>query len=86
MSTVQGIKEKLHSPLYDAFFVPSSKKFGDSMTDGRLIRFFVDVQNKTRLETNLQASGVLPSLNTFEARALRVVASSLHRFNPTSTD
>jgi len=82
MATVQGIKEKLHSPLYDAFFVPSQKKFGDSMTDGRLIRFFVDVQNKTRLETNLQASGVLPSLNTFEARALRVVVSSLHRFDP----
>src|SRR5262245_15092498 len=45
------------------------------MTDPRMIRFFVDVQNKTRLETNLQASGVLPSLNTFEARAMRVVAS-----------
>ena len=85
MSTVQGIKEKLHSPLYDAFFVPSPKKFSDSMTDGRLIRFFVDVQNKTRLETNLQASGVLPSLNTFEARALRVVVSSLHRFDPISS-
>jgi hypothetical protein len=47
------------------------------MTDPRVIRFFVDVQNKTKLETNLQASGVLPSLNTFEARALRVVASNL---------
>ena len=52
------------------------------MTDPRMIRFFVDVQNKTKLETNLQASGVLPSLNTFEARAMRVVVSSLHRFNP----
>ena len=45
-------------------------------TDPRVIRFFVDVQQKTRLETNLQASGVLPSLNTFEARAMRVVISS----------
>jgi hypothetical protein len=45
-----------------------------------MIRFFVDVQNKTKLETNLQASGILPSLNTFEARALRVVVSALHRF------
>ena len=52
------------------------------MTDSRMIRFFVDVQEKTRLETNLQASGVLPSLNTFEARAMRVVVSSLHRFAP----
>ena len=40
-----------------------------------VIRFFVDVQNKTRVETNLQASGVLPSLNSFEARAMRVVVS-----------
>ena len=46
------------------------------MTDPRAIRFFVDVQNKTRLETNLQAAGVLPSLNNFEARALRVVVSN----------
>jgi hypothetical protein len=42
----------------------------------------VDVQIKTRLETNLQASGVLSSLNEFEARAMRVVVSSLHRFAP----
>ena len=84
MAKVQGVKEKLHSPLYDAFFVKeenkeggSPKKFTDFMTDPRVIRFFVDIQSKTKLETNLQASGVLPSLNTFEARALRVVVSNL---------
>lgn len=82
MAKVQGVKEKLHSPLYDAFFVDpkaSSPKntFQGAMTDPRMIRFFVDVQGKTKLETNLQASGVLPSLNTFEARALRVVVSNL---------
>jgi hypothetical protein len=84
MAKVQGVKEKLHSPVYDAFFVkdenkdPTNKKtFTDFMTDPRVIRFFVDIQNKTKLETNLQASGVLPSLNTFEARALRVVVSNL---------
>ena len=82
MAKVQGVKEKLHAPLYDAFFVPEKKEFSQVMTDSRMIRFFVDVQNKTRLETNLQASGVLPSLNTFEARAMRVVVSGLHRFNP----
>jgi hypothetical protein len=82
MARVQGVKEKLHSPLYDAFFVPGvaggspARKFSDVMTDPRAIRFFVDVQNKTRLETNLQAAGVLPSLNNFEARALRVVVSN----------
>ena len=82
MAKVQGVKEKLHSPVYDAFFVKAEppdtpKKFTEFMTDPRVIRFFVDIQNKTKLETNLQASGVLPSLNTFEARALRVVVSSL---------
>jgi hypothetical protein len=90
MAKVQGVKEKLHSPLYDAFFVPGAgsnnnppaKSFSGAMTDPRMVRFFVDVQNKTKLETNLQAAGVLPSLNTFEARALRVVVSSLHRFDP----
>ena len=78
MAKVQGVKEKLHFPLYDAFFVPDSDTtFQKAMTDPRVIRFFVDIQNKTKLETNLQASGVLPSLNTFEARALRVVVSNL---------
>jgi len=77
MAKVQGVKEKLHSPLYDAFFVPKEKNFSGAMTDPRMVRFFVDVQNKTKLETNLQAAGVLPSLNTFEARALRVVVSNI---------
>jgi hypothetical protein len=82
MGKVQGVKEKLHYPIYDAFVVknePDSTKpktFEQFMTDPRVIRFFIDIQNKTRLETNLQASGVLPSLNTFEARAMRVVVSS----------
>jgi hypothetical protein len=84
MANVQGVKEKLHSPIYDAFFVPGpvnnttqAKTFAEVMTDPRVIRFFVDVQNKTKLETNMQAAGVLPSLNTFEARAMRVVVSSV---------
>lgn len=78
MGKYQGVKEKLHYPVYDAFFVPgepTQKTFMETMTDPRMVRFFVDVQNKTKLETNLQSSGVLPSLNTFEARALRVVVS-----------
>ena len=80
MAKVQGVKEKLHFPLYDAFFVPSGT-FQSAMTDPRVLRFFVDVQNKTKLETNLQTAGQLPSLNSFEARALRVVVSNL-RFPP----
>lgn len=77
MARVKGVKEKLHMPVYDAFFVNKETTFVDEMKkrDPRMIRFFVDVQNKTRLETNLQAAGVLPSLNTFEARAMRVVVS-----------
>jgi hypothetical protein len=89
MAKVKGVKEKLHMPLYDAFFVPPTpvvpagaaapfprpNTFETRMTDPRLLRFFVDVQDKTKLETNLQASGVLPSLNTYEARAMRVIFS-----------
>lgn len=82
MAKVQGVKEKLHWPLYDAFFVPGANgaaapTFYSEMNkrDPRVLRFFVDVQSKTRLETNLQASGILPSLNSFEARALRVIVS-----------
>src|SRR5262249_27625062 len=73
-----GVKEKLHMPLYDAFAVADpATSFRAAMRDPRMIRFFVDVQNKTKLDTNLQASGVLPSQNRFEARALRVVTSGL---------
>src|SRR6187401_1689286 len=87
MAKVQGIKEKLHWPLYDAFVVPgqnghpTAPTFASEMAkrDSRILRFFVDVQNKTRLETNLQASGTLPSLNSYEVRAMRVVVSPLLR-------
>jgi len=87
MAKVQGIKEKLHWPLYDAFVVPgqnghpTAPTFASEMAkrDARILRFFVDVQNKTRLETNLQASGSLPSLNTYEIRAMRVVVSPVLR-------
>jgi len=82
MAKLQGVKEKLHWPLYDAFFVPEKNgttppNFYSEMNkrDPRVLRFFVDVQSKTRLETNLQASGILPSLNSYEARALRVIVS-----------
>jgi hypothetical protein len=41
------------------------------------LKFFVDVQGKTKLETNIQAASLLPHYNTFEARAMRVVISDL---------
>ncbi len=80
MAKVQGVREKLHYDWYDCFFVPRGREFANPevLRDPRVIRYFVDVQNKTRLETNMQVAGVLPSLNTFEARALRVVASSIN--------
>jgi hypothetical protein len=83
MAKVTGVKEKLHMPLYDAFVVPRPNRqppgnFAASMLDPRMIRFFVDTQDKTKLETNLQASGALPSQNRYEARALRVVTADLN--------
>ena len=68
MARVTGVREKLDGFLYDTLRV-TRPTFGSVMGDPNVIRFFVDVQNKTRLETNMQAAGVLPSLNTFEARA-----------------
>ena len=81
MGLVHGVKEKVHLPLYDSLFIPGGKNGGGKtlvqcMNDPRLMRFFVDVQGKTKLETNMQASGVLPSSNSFETRAMRVVVSS----------
>ena len=60
---------------------PTAPTFQTEMDkrDARILRFFVDVQNKTRLETNLQASGTLPSLNSYEVRAMRVVVSPVLR-------
>jgi hypothetical protein len=83
MAKVDGLKEKVQCSLYDAFFVPPPPSSGvaatvqSTMTDPRVMRFFVDVQGRTKLETNMQAAGTLPSLNSFEVRALRVVMSSI---------
>jgi hypothetical protein len=74
MARVAGMKEKLHMPLYDARFLDVNQQIPGSE---RVMRFFVDVQGKTRLETNMQAAGVLPSQNSFEARGMRVIVSSL---------
>lgn len=83
MAVVKGIREKVHLPLYDAvtFSAPQdSKKPGESefirsqiSATGNVIKFFVNVQNKTKLETNQQESSVLSHYNTYEARAIRVI-------------
>ena len=76
MATVQGISEKIQQAIYDCIFVPPGKQLRD-VEPGSTLKFFVNVQGKTKLETNLQSASLLPHYNTFEARALRVVISDL---------
>jgi hypothetical protein len=76
MAVVQGIREKVHLPIYDSLSVQASKQLRDVETTS-ILKFFVNVQGKTKLETNLQSASLLPHYNTFEARALRVVISDL---------
>ena len=81
MAIVQGIKEKVHFPIYDCFFLPDPKNgqapktFVEMMTDPRVIRFFVDAKEKTKLETNMPV-GQWTGQSAFEVRTLRVVMSS----------
>src|SRR4030095_2809424 len=76
MAVVSGIKEKVHLPIYDSIHVEPEKQLREIETSSKL-KFFVNVQGKTRLETNLQAASLLSHYNTFEARAMRVVISDL---------
>jgi hypothetical protein len=76
MATVQGIRERIGQPIIDAFRVPPGKQLRD-VEAGSTLKFFVNVQGKTKLETNLQSASLLPRYNTFEARAMRVVISDL---------
>lgn len=76
MAVVQGIKEKVHLPIYDSVRVEPEKQLRDAESSSTL-KFFVNVQGKTKLETNLQSASLLPHYNTFEARAMRVVISDL---------
>jgi hypothetical protein len=76
MAVVQGIKERVHLPIYDSLTVEPEKQLRDAENTG-VLKFFVNVQGKTKLETNLQSASLLPHYNTFEARAMRVVISDL---------
>jgi hypothetical protein len=79
MAVVQGIREKVHLPIYDSVFVESGKQLRDvdELDNSGTLKFFVNVQKKSKLETNLQSASLLPHYNTFEARAMRVVISDL---------
>src|SRR5215217_2345825 len=76
MAIVQGIREKVHLPIYDSLSVEPGKQLREAESSS-VLKFFVDVQKKTKLETNLQSASLLPHYNTFEARAMRVVISDL---------
>jgi hypothetical protein len=74
MARVQGIQEKVHLPIYDSVKVEPGQRLYEVETSS-ILKFFVDVQGKTKLDTNLQSASLLPHYNTFEARAMRVVIS-----------
>src|SRR4026207_2113312 len=76
MAIVQGIREKVHLPIYDSISVEPAKQLREAEPSS-ILKFFVNVQKKTKLETNLQSASLLPHYNTFEARAMRVVISDL---------
>jgi hypothetical protein len=76
MASVTGIREKVHLPIYDSIFVEPAEQLR-KVEAGSTLKFFVNVQGKTKLETNLQSASLLPHYNTFEARAMRVVISDL---------
>src|SRR5713101_4813994 len=82
MALVQGVKEKVHLPIYDSVSVKPEENLGKTENSSTL-KFFVNVQGKTKLETNLQSASLLPHYNTFEARAMRVVISDLPPIFPT---
>jgi hypothetical protein len=83
MAVVKGVKEKVHLPLYDAITLGVKTENGGQVVpinireqitnNGNIIKFFVNIQDKTKLETNQQEAGVLSHYNTYEARAMRVI-------------
>jgi hypothetical protein len=76
MAVVKGVKEKVHLPLYDSVSIKPKEQLSKILSSN-VLRFFLDVTGKTKLQTNMQASSLLPHWNTYEARALRVVLSDL---------
>jgi len=81
MATVKGVNERVHLPLYDSLFVRPATQLRGLVTSN-VLKFFVSIQGKTKLETNMLSGSLLPHWNTFEARALRVVISDLPAIFP----
>jgi hypothetical protein len=76
MAHLKEVCESVHFPVYDAIGVEAGKQLRETESSSTF-KFFVNVNGKTKLETNLQSPSLLPHHNTFEARALRVVLSNL---------
>lgn len=87
-------KEKIHQVLYDA--IPATPREVEGQDDedsgfqrllgsGNVLSFFQDLQRKTKLETNMEASGLL-SRNSYEIRALRIVIAPLPQEDSGGTD
>jgi hypothetical protein len=81
MAIIKGVNERVHLPLYDSLFVRPARQLR-GLVSSNVLKFFVNIQGKTKLETNMQSSSLLPHWNTFEVRALRVVISDLPAIFP----
>jgi hypothetical protein len=73
MATVQGVKEKVHLPIYDSLCVEPRKQLRDVETSN-ILKFFVNLHGKTKLETN---ASLFSRFTRFEAHGMRVVISDL---------
>src|SRR5215475_10672535 len=73
MVKVQGVREKVHLPIYDSLMVEPKKQLRDVETSN-ILKFFVNLQGKTKLETN---ASLFSRFNRFETHGMRVVISDL---------
>src|SRR5262245_53054244 len=73
MVSPQGVREKVHLPIYDSLRVEAKKQLVDVETSS-ILKFFVNSKGKTKLETNVS---LFSKFKGFEAHAMRVVISDL---------
>ena len=73
MATTQGIREKVHLPIYDSLTVEPGKQPRDIETS-HILTLFAHARDKTKLETN---AALLSRFTRFEAIAMQVVISDL---------
>jgi hypothetical protein len=73
MARGQGVREKVHLPIYDSLTVQPKKQLRDAEAAG-VFKLFVDTKGKSTLETNMS---LFSHSARFEARGMRVVISDL---------